>query len=122
MTKFTKVDKFNAIINVLNGSSSAISIDELTEFCYRELELLDKKKSRGSKPSANQLANENFKTEIVNILTENDRPMTISEITSELSDSTLSNQKVSSLITQLKNAGTIERIVIKKKAYFSIAE
>lgn len=118
--KFTKVDKFNAIVSVLNGGTSTIPTNELVDFCFNEIDLLEKKKSRGSKPTANQLQNEEYKNEILDILTTNDRPMTIKEITAEMSNPTLSNQKMTTLITQLKVSLLVERTVVKKQAYFSI--
>lgn len=122
MTKITKKEMFGFIKALANGEDVHIAYSDIIEFCDHEIELLDKKKSRGSKPSAKQLENEGFKNDILNILTENDRPMTITEIMIALNDPTLSNQRVSALVTQLKNANLIERIEIKKKAYFSIVD
>lgn len=124
MTKMTKSEKFALIIAILNGTETITEDNAkmLTEFCAHERELLaNKKASTSSKPTKTQLENENIKAEIVTVLTEAGKPLTVGEIVTELNRSDVSIHKASALITQLKNAGTVTRVVDKKKAYFSIA-
>lgn len=122
--KMTKKDMFNEIINLMNGKTSAVTNDEIINFCNHEVELLNKKSSSGSgKPTKTQLENEKYKEYILATLTEVDRPMTISEIMENCEGiAGLKNQRVSAIVTQLKNAHKVVRTEEKKKAYFSIAE
>ena len=80
------------------------------------------KKSATRKPTATQVANEKLKAKIIEILTANGSAMTVTEISKASEDfAELSNQKITSLVTQLKNSGEIEKIVDGKKSTFKIA-
>ena len=122
--KMTKKDMFNEIINLMNGKASTVTNDEIINFCTHEIELLNKKSSSSSgKPTKTQVENEKYKEDILATLTEVDRPMTISEIMENCEGiAGLKNQRVSAIVTQLKNAHKVVRTEEKKKAYFSIAE
>lgn len=77
------------------------------------------KKSANRKPTATQVANESLKDKILEILVSNDTPMTVTEIMKSSADfDGLSNQKITSLVTQLKNSGLVEKIVDGKKSTF----
>lgn len=121
--KMTKKVIFNEIINLMNGEDSKLTNEQIIDFCNREIELLNKKSSSGSgKPTKTQVENEKYKEYILATLTEVDRPMTISEIMENCEGiAGLKNQRVSAIVTQLKNAGKVIRTEEKKKAYFSIA-
>ncbi len=93
---------------------------EVVAFCEHEIELLNKKRG-SSKPSKTQIENEGYKLSILAVLEDNDRPMTVSDIMEDDRLKGLKNQKISALVTQLKNEGKIVRTTDKKKAYFSIA-
>ena len=100
--------------------------DEEKAFIQHEIELLEKKNTRrdGSKAmTATQKANEILKARIVEILSKAEKPMSVSEIAksdSELAE--LSGQKVSAIITLLKNDGIVKRVEIKRKAYFKLID
>lgn len=122
--KITKKDMFNEIIKMMNGEQMSISAQAVIDFANHEIELLNKKSSSSSgKPTKTQLENEGYKEVILEALATADKPMTISEIM-EYADGLegLKNQRVSALMTQLKNAGKVIRTEEKKKAYFSLAE
>ena len=118
--KMTKKEMFAQIM------TSYDLTDEEKTFIKHEIELLEKKNTRkdGSKAmTATQKANEILKTRIVDILAKAEKPMSVSEIAksdSELAE--LSGQKVSAIITLLKNDGIVERVEIKRKAYFKLAD
>lgn len=93
---------------------------ELVAFIDHELELLDKKNSkRSDKPTAKQVANEETKAVITEILLHAENPMTIGDIMDAMGTD-LSNQKISALVTALVNDGAVVRTVVKRKAYFTI--
>ena len=80
----------------------------------------EKKNSAEKKPTATQIANEGIKNIILETLDE--KSMTITEMqkaNSELAE--LSNQKISALLKQMTESGSVKREEIKRKAYFSKA-
>lgn len=113
--KMTKKDCFIALLAI----SAVSEKPELVEFINHELEQLAKKSSSGiRKPTENQMENENIKLKILDIL-EDGKERTISEIQSADDSLTgLSNQKMNAIILQLKKMGRVERVEIKRKAYF----
>jgi len=96
---------------------------DLVAFIDHELELLDRKNAkRSDKPTAKQVANEETKDVILQVLNDATDPMMISDIIAD--DPALagmSTQKVSALLTQLIADGQVVRTVDKRKAYFAIA-
>lgn len=91
---------------------------EIVDFCNHEIELLNKKNSAAKKPSKTQIANEGIKDQILDVLKGSDAPMTATQIADSLG---LSVNKVSALLTQLKEDNSVIRSVDKRKAYFTVA-
>lgn len=119
--KTTKRDSFISIIEVLKGAERT----DLVEVMKHEIELLDKKKASG-RMTKTQVANEDIKALIVEELARLAKPVSITELISESAEVAEkcgnSNQKVSALMTQLKNAGVVVRTTEGKKALFSVAD
>lgn len=118
--KMTKKDYFMAILAIAQVNENA----ELSAFINHEIEQLNKKSSGNRPETENQKNNKEIKDKILEILS-TEKEMSISEIQEvggdELAD--LSNQKMNALILQLKKVGKVERVEIKRKAYFKkIAE
>ena len=113
----TKRENYNALRAIVADNA------ELVAFIDHELELLDRKNARRSdKPTAKQVANEDTKGIIVEVLTDAAEPMTISDIVADdPALAGLSTQKVSALLTQLVNDGQVVRTSVKRKSYFAIA-
>lgn len=114
--KVTKKENLLTIRNILVNMGR----EDLISYVDHELELLDKK-NLNKTPSKNQIANEGLKNVIVEVITNLGKPSTISDIQNaniELAE--LSNQKISSLLTQLVKNDIIVRTENKKKAYFSV--
>ena len=110
----TKRDYFNELKGLVANR------EDLVNFINHELELLDRKASVKT-PSKTQVENESIKNVIVETLKELNKPSTITDIQNANVDlGSLSNQKISALLTQLVNANVITRVVDKKKAYFSV--
>lgn len=112
--KITKKEMFAQILTHLTDENEIA-------FINHEIELLNNKASGTRKPTANQVANENFKHEILEVLNASDKAMTITEI-QENSEALglLTNQRISALLTQLKADNLVERIVDKRKAMFRV--
>jgi predicted transcriptional regulator len=116
MKKMTKRDYFTAILEKYPLTA------EEKAFVEHELELLAKKNASDRKPTAKQTANESVKTAILDGMTSG-RLYTVTEILKEIPEcADLSNQKVSALIGQLKDAGLVVKTEDKRKSYYSLAE
>ncbi len=81
---------------------------------------LDKKSGAERKPTATQKENVAYADAIVTYLKDTGKSLTISDIIKEVAEvSDLTNQRVSAIVRQLKDAGTLLRTEEKRKAYFS---
>lgn len=113
-TKLTKAQKFAMLKEIPAVKENST----LVEFIDHELELLAKKNSADKKPSANQVANEGIKADILEGMAEG-KLYTITDLIKEIpACADLTNQRVSALIRQLMANGSVERVEEKRKAYF----
>ena len=112
MEKMTKRDYFNRIL--------AYAHEEDKGFILHELELLEKKNaSRSAKPSKKQAANAELIEKIYQAM-EAEKAYTATEIGSlipELADAKV--QKVSALVSRMRENLLVSREVVKGKAYFT---
>ena len=96
--------------------------DEQREFLAKRIELTEKKNAKSaSKPTAQQIANEGIKQTITTVLGELGTPSTIKDMqtyNAELGG--LSNQRLTSLLTQLVKAKQVVRTEVKGKAHFAM--
>lgn len=80
----------------------------------------EKKNSAEKKPTATQIANEGIKNVILETLGNSSLTITeMQKINGELAE--LSNQKISALLKQMVESGSIVREEIKRKAHFKRA-
>ena len=114
--KVTKRMRFEQIKSLISDN------EELVAFIDHEIELLDKKNSRTGKPTKTQVENETIKNTIFNTLQIAGKPMTVTQLLATEELNGLSNQKVSALLTQLRESNKVVRTVEKKVAYYSINE
>jgi hypothetical protein len=114
----TKREFFERVIVAMSDN------EDMVAHATHEIELLERKgANRSNKPSKRQTENVGIKENIIAIMSV-DTPMTATEITdkyNEVYGTAFSLNKISSLITQLKQAGTIKREEVKKIALFTIA-
>ena len=120
--KMTKKEMFVQILNNHN-----LKADEI-DFINHEIELLEKRNSKGGdkKPTAKQLENADLKTVILDFLADNpDDKFTITDMWKKIpvlaNNTEMSNQRISAIINQLKKENLVVRVEDKRKAYFSIA-
>ena len=114
-TKMTKKEMFNAI------RAMVIDNQEMVDFIDHEIELLNKKSSGLRKPTETQIENEGFKADIIRVLTDADTLLTITEICEACNfPETMSNQRVTHLLTALRKEKKVRREYVKRKAYFTI--
>ena len=80
----------------------------------------EKKNSAEKKPTATQIANEGIKNLILEVIGNSSLTITeMQKINGELAE--LSNQKISALLKQMVENGSVVRGEIKRKAYFKKA-
>lgn len=119
--KVTKRERFEMIKEIVLNAGLENEA-EMVEFLDNEINLLNKKRASGAK-TATQKENEVLVEKLYEALAEIGRPVTVSELQKENEDfGAMSNQKVSALMKKLKDAGRVNKVDDKKKAYFSIAE
>ena len=119
--KVTKRERFEMIKEIVLNAGLENEA-EMVEFLDNEINLLNKKRASGAK-TATQKENEVLVEKLYEVLAEIGRPVTVSELQKENEDfGAMSNQKVSALMKKLKDAGRVNKVDDKKKAYFSIAE
>ena len=120
--KMTMTEQYEAIKALLNGETvEDYSTAKAIEFIDGRIAQVAKKNATPTgerKPTKTQLENEGIKEQIVSAIAENGKPMTVGEVMKELGID--SNQKVTSLLTQLVKAYKVERTEVKGKPYFSL--
>ena len=112
--KMTKKEMFGEILKRVNDNT------EMVEFLNHEIELLERKASKSTQTKT-QKENEGIKEIILNALTEIGKPVTITELqnaNTELAE--FSNQKISALLKQLVDSQVVDKMIDKKKSYFTV--
>ena len=116
--KLTKKDKFEMLAKLPAVQSDPV----LSEFIAHEMELLAKKNSAEKKPTAQQVANVGIQTAILNGM-EVGKAYTITDLIKSVPEcADLTNQRVSALVRQMVDSGSVERFEEKRKAYFRKVE
>ena len=113
--KMTKRDYFNRILTYAH--------DEDKAFIEHELELLDKKNSAERKPTAKQVENAGFKADIVAWM-EPDVVYASADIVKGVPSivaAGLSANRVTAMLTQLVNDGSVIRETDKRKSVYRLA-
>lgn len=97
--------------------------DEQREFLAKRRELTEKKNAKSSsKPTAQQVANEQTKETLIAVLAELGEPTNIGDMQKHSAElNGLSNQRISALLTQLVKADVVVRTEVKGKAHFALA-
>lgn len=117
--KPTKRDRFNALLNIEAVKNDA----DLVAFIEHEIELLDKKNTAERKPTPKQVENAGFKADIVAYM-----EPSVQYLSADLAKSVpsivaagISGNRVTAMLTQLVNDGTLVRTEDKRKNYYSLA-
>ena len=117
--KPTQRDNFNEIREILVAAGR----DDLVEFVDGRITQLDKKNSAERKPTAKQIENEGFKADIVAYM-DADTQYSAADITKGVPSivaAGISANRVTAMLTQLVNAGTLVRTEDKRKNFYSLA-
>ena len=120
--KMTMTEQYEAIKALLNGETvEDYSTAKAIEFIDGRIAQVAKKNATPTgerKPTKTQLENEGIKEQILSVMAENGNPMTVGEVMKELGID--SNQKVTSLLTQLRKAKAVIRTEVKGVAYYAL--
>ena len=120
MKKMNMVEKFGYCVDLLNGKAvEGFTVEDAKQFLQERQAQAQKKSASGTgKPTAKQIANEEIKEKILIALQESELPMSVGDIGEKVGID--SNQHVTSLLTQLRNANKVVRTEVKGKAYYSL--
>lgn len=116
MTKLTYAKALDVAINAVAENEEVVA--KLTAL---KASIEKKNASKGEKkPTATQKANEVIKEQIVTVLADAEKALTVTEIVKAL-DGDFTNQKISALVRQLIDAGKVEKFEEKRRSYFKLA-
>lgn len=118
--RMTLKEKYARVIEVLS-TVDVEDRDMLIEFLEDRVTKLSKNRSGDRRMTKTQVENEKIKTVIVERLKELGAPSRISAIMADDKLKGFSGQKISALLTQLKNNGTVVRVKEKQDVLFSLA-
>ena len=110
----TKRENYAEIRSIL----VSVNATDLIAFVDHEVALLDKKNKAPKKATKTQIENEALKDRILSVLSASEKPLTATEIATEMG---VSVNKASALLTQLREDNSVVRSVEKRKAYFTVA-
>ena len=112
----TKKELFTALLNI----PAVKARPDFVEGLEHEIDLLNRKNSSSRKSTPHQEEGEEIITRVIEILNDG-KGRTVTEILKVLDMAELSHSRLNQLIKKAKDAGTIEREEVKRKAYFFAA-
>lgn len=127
--KLTKKDMFALLLDVVatadlpetmaDGEIPAPTREDFSAFIEKQIDQLAKKSSGTRKPSKSQIENEKLRSQILDVLVTEDRPMKIREICEKIPElENATSQRVVMLIRPMMLDKKIERTYIKKVAHY----
>lgn len=118
----TKKEMFKVIATAINPAllPEGISLEDVASFCQKQIDQLDRKSNGTRKPTAQRIANDKFRDQILEVLISEDRPLRFSEICERIPGlEGSSSQRMVMLIRPMMLSGKVERVYIKKVAHFT---
>jgi hypothetical protein len=116
--KIKVADKFDGVKALLMGEPTEFTVEQAVAF-IDERKAMHAKKSNGErKPTPQQVENEQTKEKILDVLRNAELPMAVADIMESVGMD--SNQRMTALLTQLRNADKVVRTEVKGKAYYAI--
>ncbi len=115
-----KMTKKEVVMQML-ANEVVVANKDWKAYLERELELLEKK-ATSKKATKTQVENAKVKDRVLEVLTREGKALTVTELLKADEDfAELSNQKMSALLSQLREERKVFRFVDKKKALFRVA-
>ena len=124
--KLTIVEQYDKVKALLNGEVvEDYTIEQALQFLTERSAQTAKKNASGGgerKPTKTQLENEGIKEQIVTALGVATAPISVQDLQKLSANlSSFSNQKITSLLTQLVKSNQVIRTEVKGKPYFALA-
>lgn len=114
--KITKKERFAQLLTIPAIANDA----DMVEFINHEIELLSNKNGSRAETKT-QKENVVLKDRIHEVLATIGKPVTITELQESCPEmGAYTNQKLSALMTQMVRGGSVEKVMVKGKAYFSV--
>ena len=130
--KFTKIDMFNTIINVLNeieiaADENTPSTDEVINWCKGQIEVVEKKASKARETAAKKKAeNDVYKERVYDFIANSEEPVTADDIVADIGEESFTKAKAVARCTALVKEGRITKEEIKvnkvRKMTYQVAE
>ena len=123
--KITLKENYERLAKVVEGASiEEVTKKELLTFIDSRIEQINKKATAPRKADTEKAQeNEKLAQAMLDILASNDKPMTVTEIMQASNDFVgITNQRLTAIMTKLKNDGTVARVMDKKSAKYKLAE
>ncbi|MCD8201880.1 MAG: hypothetical protein LUD47_07440 [Clostridia bacterium] len=118
----TRKDYYTRIMEVVSETQYE-DTQELMDFLAHQLEIISRPSSKSTKMTEAQLENEGIKDRMVAVIRNAAEPISIPQIqTADPDLASYSNQKMSTLLSQLVKAGVLERGKDGRTTVFSLSE
>lgn len=115
MKNLTKKEMYEAIISMMEGESVEVEVEEIVEFCQKEIAQLEKKAEKAKEKAAQKKAETDALMDVVeNVLSEEDF-MPIADIVVAIGDEEVTTHKVISRLSALIKDGRVEKQYITVK-------
>ena len=118
--KMTHKDYFTALLNM----PEVQNYPGMTEFIEGRITALEKKASAPKKESEADKVKSSIKSDVLAFLSANEgKKFTITQMMKQVPNlpAEISNQRLTSLVTQMVRENEVERVVEKRVSYFTIA-
>ena len=123
--KITLKENFERLAKIVaEANIEEATKKELLTFIEGRVEQINKKATAPRKADTEKVQeNEKLAQTMLDILASNDKPMTVTEIMQASNDFVgITNQRLTAIMTKLKNDGTVARVMDKKSAKYKLAE
>ena len=118
----TKKEMFAIIPAAIDASllPEGVSQEDIASFCQKQIDQLDRKSSGTRKPTAQRIQSDAYRSQILDILVTEDRPLRISEICERIPGlENASSQKMVMLIRPMMLDHKVKHTYIKKVAHYT---
>lgn len=123
LTNKTTLEMAIECVKANNYHSAEFTTNEIVEKLEKMLATVEKKNSTNKKPTEKQKENDSYKKLILEFLSEQEEPKTVTEMIKAIPEiSEFTNQKVSAIVKQLKDDEKVVKTVVKGRAVFALAE
>ncbi len=118
--KLTQKEVYANAIAYMKGEPTEVTPKDFIKFFEERIEVLERK-NENRKPTKTQEENEVLKSQIAEVLSV-EKGQTATEVLTALGQDGLSNQKVSSMLRQMAEAGVARKEMDKKKALWYLVQ